>query len=194
MFLRVVAALGPLSILLASVACEAPVDDDAETEEAAATEDRGDESAAPQRPAPAPPEDEPESASVTTRVTRTGCTVTSSARDEDGSVYVTGTFVDSIRVGDAVLTSRGAEDVCLVKTAPDGTFAWAQSVGSDRRERAPSVTVQGRQVRIVGLTEGRMDCGDGPLPLWSADSFFFCVFGRHDGATVEGGTFPISSR
>jgi hypothetical protein len=127
-------------------------------------------------------------------ITRTGCTVTSSVQDEDGALYVTGTFVDSIRVGDAVLTSRGAEDVCVVKTAADGTFAWAQAVGSDRRERAPSVTVQDHQVRVVGLTEGKMDCGDGPLPLWSADSFFFCVFGGPDGATVEGGTFPIGSR
>ena len=48
-------------------------------------------------------------------------------------------------------------------------------------------------VHVVGITKGSMDCGAGPLPTWSSDTFFLCVFGGPDGATLAGGVFPTGS-
>ena len=104
-----------------------------------------------------------------------------------------GLFSRSITFGAFSLTSRGDDDVFVVKTSREGAVVWAVAVGSDVRERSPRVEIEDRRVRVVGLTDGGPDCGAGPTTIWASDSFFLCVLGAADGATLAGGTFPTGS-
>jgi hypothetical protein len=123
--------------------------------------------------------------------------VSSSIRDDSGATYWAGVFVGRIRGGGAVLVSHGDADVFVVKQAPDGAIDWAVSVGSAARESSPRVTLEtadsGRDVVLLGLTRGAMDCGRGPLPTWSSDTFFMCIFSGLNGASTAGGVFPTGN-
>jgi hypothetical protein len=117
--------------------------------------------------------------------------VTSSVVDPiTGATYATGTFVDDALIGDTLVKSRGDKDVFLLKVDPTGAFEWVRAVGSAYAESEPRVTLSGVEVNVIGMTMGAMDCGAGPLPTWSSDTFFFCVFGATDGTSLSGGVFP----
>jgi hypothetical protein len=125
-----------------------------------------------------------------------GGQVMSVARGPDGAVYAAGTFDGTIVVGEIVLRSRGLEDVFVVRTEADGRIAWARSAGSELRERGPRVTLDtdddGR-VKVVGTSDGQMNCGDGPMSWWAGTAtIFLCVFDGPTGANVSGGAFPIA--
>jgi hypothetical protein len=117
---------------------------------------------------------------------------TSTAYGPDGATYVVGTFEGTISFGTEELVSRGREDVFIVRRDA-GHVTWARSMGSARSERAPTVTVNDGTVNVVGFTGGEMDCGAGPLPGWSSETFFFCVFGESDGRAEGGGAFPTGA-
>jgi|GEM_PF-2199401 len=119
-------------------------------------------------------------------------TVTSVAKDARGSRFVTGTFRDRVTIGDTVLKSRGDKDVFLLKMEPSGALAWARSIGSEWQESAPRISVDAQtgKVTVVGMTDGAMDCGAGPLPTWDSETFFLCTFGNDDGTAIASGVFP----
>lgn len=125
-------------------------------------------------------------------LTRRHVLVTSTAVGEDGARYAAGTYEGTIAFGETILTSRGRHDVFVVRSEPNGVIAWARSVGSLFDESVPRVTVNDGRVSLVGLTEGEMNCGAGPLPVWETTTFFVCVFGVH-GEAVAGGAFPTGS-
>ncbi len=118
--------------------------------------------------------------------------VTSTVTDSAGASYATGTFEGRVTIGDRTwIQSRGDKDVFLLKIDEKGHLLWVRTVGSGLAESGPRVTLDpdSTHVHIVGITKGKMDCGSGPLPTWSSDTFFFCVFGG-DGAPLSGGVFP----
>jgi hypothetical protein len=121
------------------------------------------------------------------------CLVTTFTTDDAGYVYAAGTFAAPMTMGAFRVTSRGGDDVFLVKVTPDAKVAWALGVGSATDERAPKVTLRDRNVSLVGMTGGQLDCGDGPLPSWGSATFFMCLFGDADGTTRGGGVFPTGS-
>lgn len=147
-----------------------------------------------------PAEDEPadtaasKEQSIPTPLVQTGAIVTSWVTDVDGAVYSTGTYVGSIQIDQFRLVSRGRQDVFLVKWAADGSLAWVLSAGSADNESIPKIgAVDGGRVKLLGLTEGRIDCGSGPLPIWTTGTFFLCVFATDTGATLASGTFPTGA-
>lgn len=121
--------------------------------------------------------------------------VTSTVRDDAGSVYVTGTFFGEVIIGNTTLTSKGDTDVFLLKLDSTGGFGWVRAVGSATVERAPRVTlsIASDRITLVGLTDGDMDCGAGPMAPWSSGTFFLCIFGGTDGTSVSSGVFPTGS-
>jgi hypothetical protein len=121
--------------------------------------------------------------------------ITSTATDLEGASYATGTFEGLIVIGHTALQSRGDKDVFLIKVDRTGQLEWVRAVGSGMAETGPRVTLEDgtNRVHVVGTTRGRMDCGDGPLSSWSSDTFFFCVFGGVDGASIAGGVFPTGA-
>jgi hypothetical protein len=144
--------------------------------------------AGPRRTAPKPEPFAPQ------RLTRSGGVVTSSYEHTDGTVYSTGIFAGSLDLAGVRLVSKGGDDVFVAKWNEDGTLAWALAAGSPQKESAPNIgTVAEGRVSVVGMTEGQMDCGSGPLPIWTSETFFFCAFGTDDGVWLAGGTFPTGA-
>jgi hypothetical protein len=122
--------------------------------------------------------------------------VTSTITDAWGASFATGTFEGRILIGTTVLQSRGDKDVFLLKVDRQGKLLWVRGLGSGLAESGPRVTLDdgdSSHIHLIGLTKGKMDCGSGPLPTWSSDTFFFCVFGGADGAPLSGGVFPTGS-
>ncbi|MBX3190717.1 MAG: hypothetical protein KF819_27210 [Labilithrix sp.] len=119
--------------------------------------------------------------------------VTSTALDVDGARYTAGTFVGRIALGGQILQSQGAEDIFLVKNDRSGNVVWAHAVGSTGVERAPRVTVSDESLNLVAMTTGRVDCGQGPMRVWSGDTFIVCTFGLTSGAPLSGGAFPTGA-
>lgn len=121
--------------------------------------------------------------------------VTSTVTDTSGASYATGTFEGRVIIGGIAIQSKGDKDVFLIKIDQEGHFEWVRSVGSGLTESGPRVTLEDgmNRVQIVGTTNGRMDCGSGPLGTWSSDTFFFCVFGGTKGEPVSGGVFPTGA-
>jgi hypothetical protein len=117
---------------------------------------------------------------------------TSTAHGADGAMYVVGTFEGTVTFGTEELVSRGREDVFVVRKDA-GLVTWARSMGSAHSERAPTVTVDDGTVKVFGYTGGEMDCGAGPLPGWSSETFFLCVFAESDGHAEGGGAFPTGA-
>lgn len=121
--------------------------------------------------------------------------VTSAVTDEAGAHYVTGTFMGTIVIGSATLTSKGDKDVFLLKLDPTGAFLWVRSAGSASVERSPQVTLslERDRVTVVGITDGEMDCGGGPMAPWSSETFFLCIFAGADGAVKGSAVFPTGA-
>ncbi len=132
-------------------------------------------------------------ASFPTAVPGSRSLITSSVRTEAGVVYAVGTFEGRISFGSVELSSRGREDVFVLRIALDRTVTWARSFGSASTESRPRVGVDETRVSVTGLTQGEMDCGGGPLPVWTSQTFFLCLFGKEAGDAVGGGSFPTGS-
>jgi len=110
-----------------------------------------------------------------------------------GATYATGTFRNDAVIGGTLIKSKGDKDVFLLKVAAGGAFQWVRSAGSAYAESEPRVSVEGAEVNVIGMTDGAMDCGTGPLATWSSATFFLCVFGATDGTSLSGGVFPTGT-
>ena len=120
--------------------------------------------------------------------------VTSAVVDPtSGATYAAGTFLDNVVIGGTLIKSKGDKDVFLLKVAAGGAFQWVRAVGSAYTESEPRVTIEGSEVNVIGMTDGAMDCGAGPLATWSSATFFLCVFGATDGTSLSGGVFPTGT-
>ena len=124
-----------------------------------------------------------ETAHITSTIVDTG----------SGATYATGTFVREVDIGGTPVKSKGDKDVFLLKVDLTGAVEWVRAVGSAFAETEPRVTLSGSEVNVIGMTDGAMDCGSGPLATWSSDTFFLCVFGSTDGTSLSGGVFPTGT-
>lgn len=61
--------------------------------------------------------------------------------DAKGNVYFGGEFAGAIQLGQATLTSRGADDSFLAKATPGGRLLWAIDIGGAGDEIGPEVEV-----------------------------------------------------
>lgn len=89
----------------------------------------------------------------------------SAAWDNNGSVYVTGSFTGTVTFGNDTLVGQGNSDVFLVRLAPDGTVIWARSLGGSTNEYGLSVACSQVMDRIyitgtfAGVMEGLSSAG-----------------------------------
>ncbi|RZJ94022.1 MAG: T9SS type A sorting domain-containing protein [Hymenobacter sp.] len=73
------------------------------------------------------------------------------ATDEQGDVYVAGSFYDSLRLGAFRLRSVGGEDGFVAKwRAATHTFEWVQQVSGPQTERVLALAVAQNRVYLVG--------------------------------------------
>ncbi len=75
--------------------------------------------------------------------------------DKFGNTYVLATFSGNISLGPYIFTSKGGNDVCLVKYNASGTVQWARRIGSPGDEMSGDVAVSadGAYVFITGSFE-----------------------------------------
>jgi len=124
------------------------------------------------------------------------CVLSAPVRGPDGGLYTVGTFGGTITLGDFTLTSRGMNDILLMKQDIGGHVVWALSAGSPSAERAARLTLQevgSGGITIFALTDGGADCGAGALPEWGEGSYFLCHYRTADGVLVDGASFPRGS-
>ncbi|MBD2717321.1 VCBS repeat-containing protein [Microvirga sp. STR05] len=78
-------------------------------------------------------------------------TVTGTATDASGNVFVTGYFSNKVVFGSTTLTSAGGLDVFVAKWVPStNTWAWAYSGGGSADDRARDIAVSGSNVYVTG--------------------------------------------
>ena len=103
------------------------------------------------------------------------------AVDNSGSIYLAGFFFGQITIGNITFTSRGKEDIFVVKLRDDGTFIWAKQIGYSGIDRANALSFTKRgELLVAGSVEGGL----------SIDGVFLQTSGGTDGFiakfTVEG--------
>ncbi len=65
------------------------------------------------------------------------------ALDDDGNVYITGTFYDVAWFGNITLTAYGYQDIFIAKLDNDGNWLWALRAGGHAGESAYGIAVDG---------------------------------------------------
>ncbi len=70
--------------------------------------------------------------------------------DDNGNVYLTGSFAESIVFQDTTLFSRGETDVFLVKLDSSGDLIWANTGGGSGYERTESLVISNNYIYITG--------------------------------------------
>ncbi len=79
------------------------------------------------------------------------CTVSASATDSTGNVYLAGTFRNTITLGNNVLTSAGAQDVFVARwESSSQQFAWAVRMGSGATDAVSGLAVSQGRVFVMG--------------------------------------------
>ena len=99
--------------------------------------------------------------------------------DQDDAFVVTGTFNDSIDIdpGPAVqyLTSKGSNDVFIIKYNPDGSLQWGHAIGKVGYDNGQSiVTDNSNNILVVGDNQNGnfdLDPGPGVAPINTSGAF-----------------------
>jgi hypothetical protein len=113
--------------------------------------------------------------------------VTGLATDGAGSVFLTGTFGQSVNFGGGALLSFGGVDVFLVKFNSSGTHVWSKNFGGANdavlagqgrggQYGMAVATDPGGNVIITGYFDSPVDFGGGPLAVSGASDVFVAKF------------------
>ncbi|UFP97243.1 SBBP repeat-containing protein [Gloeobacter morelensis] len=76
----------------------------------------------------------------------------------DGGALLAGFFEQSLTNGPS-LTSKGGQDVFLIKYSPSGSIAFSRSWGSDQDDTARGVAADSQGIYLAGTFFGRLDFG-----------------------------------
>jgi len=100
------------------------------------------------------------------------------AASASGDVLVTGTFHDTLDLGDGPLESEGVEAIFVAGLSPDGETRWSRSFGDDppyQEGRAAAALPQGGWL-VTGMFAGTVDFGSGPQTSPGLTSLFVTAF------------------
>jgi hypothetical protein len=86
--------------------------------------------------------------------------------DDSGNIYTTGFFEGVADFdpgpGTVNLTAAGSDDVYVMKQGPDGRLHWARRLGSNTRDRAEALRLEGGYLYVAGHCTGTVDFDPGP--------------------------------
>ena len=99
------------------------------------------------------------------------------ALSDDGYLYVSGSFRDTVILGDTTLISRGDYDMFLSRLDGDGDFLWSVRAGSTGHDvgRRTDVDLAG-YVYVTGNVGGDADFGLHELTVNNVDNAFVAKF------------------
>ena len=109
----------------------------------------------------------------------------------DGSVYVQGSFSNTILVGNDVLVSQGFTDVFVAKLDSDGDELWGVRGGGDGTNFSAALAVDANgNALATGYVDGTGTFADEPIATQGRDGYFAVFDSAGDLVTVEllGGT------
>jgi hypothetical protein len=90
--------------------------------------------------------------------------------------YVTGSFIDKIKIGNYNLTSGGRSDIFIAKFDTDGNCLWAINAGGPNDEVATGITVDDNDNSYVcGTLRNGAKIGSMTFNTYSADNPYSCV-------------------
>jgi hypothetical protein len=115
-----------------------------------------------------------QSAQAVAAATRAGSSVTATAADAVGNVYVAGIFATTVTLGTTTLTSLGSTDVFVAKFNPaSNQFVWAQRAGGTNLDQPNDIVVSGNSVYVGGIFYSTTaSFGNMTLPLVGTSSGF----------------------
>ena len=110
--------------------------------------------------------------------------------NEEGDIYLTGTFHEQINLGGPVLNGTGPAPLFLARLNYDGTHLWSLKVDGDFFPGASLVVNPTGTLFLSGIFEGDVDLGDGLLQGDSFELFFarYNIDGALFGVQAGGGT------
>ncbi len=72
--------------------------------------------------------------------------------DNNGNIYITGSFGNSVSFGDITITSTDEKDAFLAKISPDGNVIWAKNMGKNTGiQKGRKLTSDGKYLYVVGF-------------------------------------------
>ncbi|MDO7845880.1 choice-of-anchor D domain-containing protein [Hymenobacter sp. M29] len=104
--------------------------------------------------------------------------VTGTATDASGNVYLVGRISGTVSFGSTTLSSFGYNDAYVAKWSPaTGSFVWARNAGGSANDEALGVAVSGTSVYVVGdFASQSISFGSTALPLLGRQSIFVAKF------------------
>jgi hypothetical protein len=95
------------------------------------------------------------------------------------SVYVAGSFEETVRIGTSDAATRGSEDIFVMKATTGSGVKWWRTFGSAAKDFFYSIKLDGSRSPVVafGSNQGREDVQIGSMtyPILSLSSFFVRV-------------------
>jgi hypothetical protein len=114
------------------------------------------------------------------------CHGVSVASDQNGNIYVTGSFQGTANFGGNNLVSAGAGDIFVMKLNAGGAHVWSERFGDTADDAGSGIAVDGlgTNVAVVGYYDGSPNFGGGALPPASGDNGFAAKLGAASGSYV----------
>lgn len=100
------------------------------------------------------------------------------AIDHNNNVIISGTFMNTISIGNKVLTSNGWNDIFVASVSPEGNVNWVFSIGGAEPDDAGALTIGADgDIYLGGRTKLNVDFDPGPESfvlngLGLSDAFF----------------------
>jgi hypothetical protein len=91
--------------------------------------------------------------------------------DEQGAVYIGGSFSGSIQADMVTLLSKGGTDIFIAKYAPGGKLEWIKIIGSPGNEYLSTLVKDAQQVRFAGSFSGTLSIDQFTLTDIAGSSF-----------------------
>jgi hypothetical protein len=94
------------------------------------------------------------------------------ATDNEGFIYITGGFYDTITFGTITLTSSGATDVYVAKMDSSGNWLWARRGGGTEGSQSSAIVIGSNNIYITGDFNGSASFGSSTVVcIGNADTF-----------------------
>lgn len=93
--------------------------------------------------------------------------------DKNGSIFLAGSFDETMEIGGGVLTSAGGSDVYIARLNPSGGHVWSKRYGNASSQSANGISVDEEgNLLVTGSFQGSIDFGGKLLTSEGSDDIF----------------------